>query len=53
MPSSRAHGCWTGVGLQIKTEGFGCLAMNLGGALIDAVWVHGECGREAQLARVH
>ncbi|MCT6900155.1 MAG: NagC family transcriptional regulator, partial [Bifidobacterium sp.] len=38
-PLSIAHGRWAGLGLQINTDGYGCLAMDLDGTLIDSAWV--------------
>ena len=39
-PLAISHGRWAGVGLQINTDGYGCLAIDLDGSLIDSAWVH-------------
>ncbi|WP_339349354.1 ROK family protein [Bifidobacterium indicum] len=46
-PLSIARGRWAGVGLQINTDGYGCLALDLDGTLIDSAWVDDDM-REAE-----
>ncbi|MDT7509718.1 ROK family protein [Bifidobacterium sp. H1HS16N] len=50
-PLSIAHGRWAGLGLQINTDGYGCLAMDLDGTLIDSAWVKDDM-HEAEPDRV-
>ena len=44
-PLSVAHGRWAGLGLQINTDGFGCMALDLDGRVIDAKWIHNDMRR--------
>lgn len=37
-PFTVAHGRWAGIGLQINTDGYGCMALDLDGTVIDSRW---------------
>ncbi|MBI0143996.1 ROK family protein [Bifidobacterium sp. W8116] len=50
-PLSIAHGRWAGMGLQINTDGYGCLALDLDGTLIDSAWIDDDM-READPEKV-
>ena len=50
-PLSIAHGRWAGMGLQINTDGYGCLALDLDGTLIDSAWVDDDM-READPEKI-
>lgn len=50
-PLSIAHGRWSGIGLQINTDGYGCMALDLDGTQIDSKWVNDDM-REARPDRI-
>ncbi|OZG48656.1 ROK family transcriptional regulator [Bombiscardovia coagulans] len=41
-PLAVAADRWAGVGLQINTDGYGCLAQDLNGSVIDVRWVDSD-----------
>lgn len=43
-PLAIASGSWAGIGLQVNTDGFGCMALDLDGKVIDSVWTDSDMG---------
>ncbi|RBP99184.1 ROK family transcriptional regulator [Bifidobacterium xylocopae] len=44
-PLAIAPGRWAGIGLQVNTDGYGCMALDLSGRIVETSWVDDDMRR--------